>query len=141
MLECRCFQGCPDGKSNSTCLAEGKCYKHFVTISRSEHELRMGCLPAHTGEEGKINQCHTLVDQDAIEHDQPVAMDCCDPTIDGTLCNDRLNITPPEWKPYQTSPEIPMAIVIGVSVTITFIFFVIGGCIYRCIDRKKKGLF
>jgi len=44
ILECRC----PDGKQNSTCEAVGKCYKPFVTISKSENELRIDCLLPHS---------------------------------------------------------------------------------------------
>ena len=100
----------------------------------------MGCLPPHSGEDGKIDQCHKLVDHESIEHHETVRFGCCNPVDDGTLCNDRLNFTASEFRPQQTSPEVPMAIVIGVSVTITFICFVIGGIVYRCRDRKKKGM-
>ena len=77
----------------------------------------MGCLPAH--DRDKINQCHKLVDHNDNEHHLPTEMACCDPWEDGALCNDRLNITPKAWPSYSASTEQSMAVVIGVSVTIT----------------------
>ena len=64
-----------------------------MTISKTEHKLRMGCLPPHEGKDHTINQCHKLVDHDQITHHETVKWDCCDPREDGNLCNDRLNIT------------------------------------------------
>ena len=64
---------------------------------------------------------------------------CCNPELDGNLCNDRIYLEPAEWKEEKTSPELNMAIVIGISVTLTLLIFFVGGFVHRYFERKKKG--
>ena len=112
MKHCRCFgdhdqqSHCLNGP-NSTCVAEGtlsfyceyficslsgKCYVKIESKCKGgveEHELRMGCLPSHTNDH--INQCHSMINYTNQFHfTHGINFNCCDPNVDGTLCNDEL---------------------------------------------------
>lgn len=108
-FRCRCFgdheeaadSHCigPDGKPafNSTCDAVGKCYLKVTAVSKTEHELRMGCLPPH--QEGDlIDQCH--IHLNFTENLESYYV-CCDPTLKGDMCNDKLEREKviPEYNP------------------------------------------
>ena len=106
-FRCRCFgdhdevadSHCigPDGKPafNSTCDAVGKCYLKVTALSKTEHELRMGCLPPH--QEGDlIDQCHLHLNFTENLESYYV---CCDPTVEGNMCNDKLEQIVPEYNP------------------------------------------
>ena len=114
-FRCRCFgdheeaadSHCigPDGKPafNSTCDAVGKCYLKVTAVSKTEHELRMGCLPPH--QEGDlIDQCH--IHLNFTENLESYYV-CCDPTLKGDMCNDKLEREKiiPEYNPANTHEQ------------------------------------
>ncbi|CAG5102191.1 Oidioi.mRNA.OKI2018_I69.chr1.g185.t1.cds [Oikopleura dioica] len=148
-LECRCYHNCPNGKVNSTCPALGKCYIHLESISNKEHELRAGCLPPHKSgpiqstldgniplNASFIDQCHENVDHNDIPN-QNLKLLCCDPLKDGTLCNDKLNMTPEAYVKPPMAAEFSMAIVIVISIGATCGILLFGTLFHRFYESRK----
>lgn len=148
-MECRCFHHCPNGKLNSTCPAKGKCYVHLEAVSPKEHELRKGCLPPHkaTSHSGdiihfnatSINQCHEAVDHNSLLPENLKIL-CCDPFVDGNLCNDRLNMTPEAYVAPPIQPEVSMAIIIVISIGATCGILIFGTLFHRFLESKRTKI-
>ena len=98
----------------------------MTTISHSEYEKRMGCLPASST---TFTQCHDVMN---YTHEftfiDNVHYECCDPRTSGNLCNERLQVLVPDFTPPAASK---LAIIVSLCVVITCTVSVVLYICYR----------
>ena len=104
--------------------------KKVTTVSHDNYELRMGCLPASSLQ----SQCHEVMNYTAeFTSIDNIHYECCDPRLDGDLCNDpeinaKIKMT---IAPYEPGSQPKLAIIVSLCVVITCTFSIVLYIVYR----------